>query len=159
MEKTATISACGQYRYSLTREWGSGPRVLFVMLNPSTADHLEDDPTIGRCISFAKSWGYGSLAVGNLFAFRTPSPAVLFTAPEPVGPENDEWLGRLSGSADLTVAAWGNNGSHLGRSKAVLSMLVKPHYLRLTGAGEPSHPLYLPADLKTTAFAAAASAL
>jgi len=151
MEKTAVI--CGNYRYSLTRKWAEGPSVLFVMLNPSTADANEDDPTIGRCISFAKSWDYGSLVVGNLFAFRTPSPDDLMESENPIGDANDEWLDKLQKSANLTVAAWGNKGRFLGRSKKVAQLLNKPHYLRMTSIGEPSHPLYLPAKLKPTPWA------
>ncbi|KPF78372.1 hypothetical protein IP83_18385 [Novosphingobium sp. AAP93] len=149
----ATISSCGRYRYSLSRKWDDAPTVLFVMLNPSTADATKDDRTIGRCISFAKSWGFGSLIVGNLFAFRTPSPAELMEAKEPVGPENDHWLERLSKEASLTVAAWGNTGSYLGRAGEVAPRLNNPHYLKLTGAGQPSHPLYVSGDTRPTLWA------
>ncbi len=151
----AVISPCGQYRYSLTRKWADGPEVLFVMLNPSTADASEDDPTIGRCISFAKAWGYGSLAVANLFGFRTPSPALLLQADNPVGDENDRWLKELSARADLTVAAWGNHGRHLNRGQEVAAQLVNPHYLHLTQAGQPGHPLYLRADCQPVPWAVA----
>jgi Uncharacterized protein conserved in bacteria len=122
------------------------------MLNPSTADHTEDDPTIGRCISFAQNWGFGSLHVGNLFAFKTPYPVELFRQPSPIGDENDRWLADLSNTADLTVAAWGNNGKFMGRGKAVLPQLKNPHFLKMTKQDEPSHPLYLSRDLKPTAY-------
>ncbi|KPF89254.1 MULTISPECIES: DUF1643 domain-containing protein [unclassified Novosphingobium] len=150
MYRDAVISPCSRYRYSLTRKWGDGPQVLFVMLNPSTADATTDDRTIGRCISFADSWGFGSLVVGNLFAFRTPSPAELMSADEPVGPENDHWLEKLGEQASLTVAAWGNAGSYLGRAALVSPRLVRPHFLRLTSAGQPSHPLYVSGDTRPT---------
>lgn len=120
------------------------------MLNPSTADETEDDPTIGRCISFAKSWGFGSLAVGNLFAFRTPSPALLMEAENPIGDDNDRWLSELSKVADLTVAAWGNSGKYKGRGLEVRARLFNPHFLRLTQLGEPSHPLYIAKDTQAT---------
>ena len=123
-----------------------------MMFNPSTASHTEDDPTIGRCISFAKSWGFGSLQVGNLFAFRTPYPDELFGEANPIGDENDRWLAALSKTADLTVAAWGNNGKFMGRSKEVLPVLQNPHFLKMTKLGEPWHPLYLSADAKPIAF-------
>jgi hypothetical protein len=153
METYAELSACRKYRYALTRRWGDGPQVLFVMLNPSTADEVDDDPTIGRCIGFAKSWGFGSLAVGNLFAFRTPSPSLLLQTTDPVGVDNDHWLGKLQASAELTVAAWGNHGSFHGRGKAVARTLASPHVLRLNGTGEPAHPLYIPADTRPMPWA------
>ena len=146
MESHAEFSICRQYRYALTRRWAEGPQVLFLMLNPSTADETEDDPTIGRCVDFAKSWGFGSLAVGNLFAFRTPSPALLVKAAEPVGADNDHWLGKLQGSASLTIAAWGNHGTFRQRGKAVARTLVSPHILRLNRTGQPGHPLYIRAN-------------
>lgn len=152
MEMAADFSECGRYRYSLERKWADGPQVLFVMFNPSTASHTEDDPTIGRCISFAKTWGFGSLKVGNLFAFKTPYPVELFREDNPVGEENDRLLADLSKSADLTVAAWGNNGKFMGRGNAVLAGLKNPHFLKMTKKGEPWHPLYLPRDAKPSAY-------
>jgi len=143
MEAFAEPSHCRHYRYALWRRWGSGPQVLFVMLNPSTADEKTDDPTVRRCIGFAKAWGFGSLAIGNLFAFRTSSPAALFACTDPVGPENDGWLSRLHEESPLTIAAWGNNGRLLGRSSAVTSILTGLHILGLTVLGEPRHPLYV----------------
>ena len=146
MECDANISSCGQYRYSLTRKWSDGPIALFIMLNPSTADAVENDRTINRCIKFAKSWSFGSLVVGNLFAFRTPFPAEMMTAEDPIGDENDDWLAHLQTTADLTVAAWGNGGLFRGRGQAVSRLLNKPHALRITKLGEPSHPLYIRSD-------------
>jgi len=113
------------------------------MLNPSTADDLTDDPTIRRCIGFARSWGFGALAVGNLFAYRTTSTGELCASPDPVGCENDCWLTRLHEKSSLTIAAWGNHGRLLGRSSAVTSILTGLHILGLTVLGEPRHPLYV----------------
>jgi hypothetical protein len=113
------------------------------MLNPSTADEARDDPTIRRCIGFARTWGYGSLAVDNLFAYRTRSSAELYAAIDPVGPENDDWLRRLQEESSLTIAAWGNHGRLLGRSTAFGRRLGGLHILGLTGLGEPRHPLYV----------------
>lgn len=152
MQMEANFSACGRYRYSLKRQWAEGPCVLFVMFNPSTADHTKDDPTVGRCISFAQSWGFGSLQVGNIFAFKTPYPVELFREPDPIGDENDAWLAGLSKTADLTVAAWGNNGKFMRRGEAILPKLKNPHFLKMTKQDEPSHPLYLSRDLKPTAY-------
>jgi hypothetical protein len=145
MKSGASFSQCHRYRYALWRQWSDGPRVLFVMLNPSTADATRDDPTIRRCIGFAKAWGFGSLAVGNLFAFRTPSPRALAACSQPIGQENDRWLRKLQRGAALVVAAWGNHGSLLERGAAVRALLANPSTLGLTARGQPRHPLYLSA--------------
>jgi hypothetical protein len=146
MKATAEFSPCRRYRFALWRRWSAGPQLLFVMLNPSTADETTDDPTIRRCIGFARAWGFGSLAVGNLFAFRTPKPGDLRISAEPIGAGNDDWLLRLQAGSDLTVAAWGNHGGFLDRGSVVRSILPNLHVLRLTKNGEPQHPLYLPRD-------------
>jgi hypothetical protein len=114
------------------------------MLNPSTADHQNDDPTIRRCIGFAMHWGYGAVAVGNLFAFRTPSPRVLRQAAQPVGRNNDRWLQRLAAESSRVIAAWGNHGSFLGRDAQVRGLLGPLYAFSLTQQGQPRHPLYLP---------------
>ncbi len=145
-EADAVLSRCRRYRFALWRRWGSEPQVLFVMLNPSTADARHDDPTIRRCIRFARAWGFGSLAVGNLFAFRSTSPAALRRAVDPVGPGNDEWMVRLHEESSLTVAAWGNHGQLLGRSDVVGGLLSDLHILGLTKTREPRHPLYVQAS-------------
>jgi hypothetical protein len=139
----ACISGCGQYRYALWRRWAPGPQVLFVMLNPSTADQVRDDPTIRRCIGFAASWGYGSLAVANLFAYRTASPKILMRAARPVGRANDRWLLRLAAESSQVIAAWGNWGGLLGRDQQVREALAPLHALSLTRQGQPRHPLYV----------------
>jgi hypothetical protein len=146
MKTLAGFSPCRRYRFALWRRWGSGPQVLFVMLNPSTADETTNDPTIRRCIGFAQAWGFDSAAVGNLFAFRTPKPGDLRTSSEPIGAGNDDWLIRLHEDSALTVAAWGNHGHFLDRSNSVRSILPDLHVLRLTKLGEPGHPLYMPRD-------------
>lgn len=143
MHSHALLSPCRRCRFALWRRWESGPQVLFIMLNPSTADELRDDPTIRRCIGFARSWGFGSVAVGNLFAYRCTSPGELCASSDPVGTANNHWLSRLHGESSLTIAAWGNHGRLLGRSSAVSSMLPGLHILSLTVLGEPRHPLYV----------------
>lgn len=148
MERYAVISNCGSYRYSLTRRWSNEPTLMWVMLNPSTADAFTDDPTIRRCVGFAKGWGYGEIVVANLFALRTPSPAEMKVHPDPVGPKNDYWLKRLSAGAWMTIAAWGNHGSHLDRGTIVRPILRKLHHMGLTEAHQPKHPLYLPRETK-----------
>jgi hypothetical protein len=147
MRSDALLSPCRRYRFALWRRWESGPQVLFIMLNPSTADELADDPTIRRCIGFARSWGYGSLAVGSLFAYRTTSPGELRDSPDPVGSENDRWLAILQKESSLTIAAWGNHCRLLGRSSAVSSLLPGLHILGLNVLGEPRHPLYVGSDV------------
>ena len=144
MRTDACFSRCGTYRYALWRRWAAGPQVLFVMLNPSTADKQRDDPTIRRCIGFAARWGYGAVAVGNLFAFRTPSPDVLRQAAHPVGRANDRWLERLAAESSRLIAAWGNDGALLGRDAQVRELLGPLYALALTRRGQPRHPLYLP---------------
>lgn len=143
MHAAAAYSGCGRYRYALWRRWDDGPQLLFVMLNPSTASETANDPTIRRCIGFARDWGYAALAVANLFAWRTPSPARLRRARGPVGGENDAWITRLGTESALTVAAWGNLGRLHRRDETVCRLLHAPHVLGLTAAGAPRHPLYV----------------
>ena len=156
MYATANISSCGRYRYDLSRTWDTAkPAVLFVGLNPSTANESIDDPTIRRLIGYAQQWGYGRLLVGNLFALRSPTPTSLFSAPNPVGnPANDAALLRLTGQAELIVAAWGNDGVYLNRSHDVQDLLKSYplHCLKKNKSGEPSHPLYLKKILRPIPF-------
>lgn len=153
MRRGALFSPCRKYRYALFRAWEPAKGfVMFVGLNPSTADETVDDPTIRRCIAFAQAWGYGGLCMANLFAFRATEPADMKKAPDPVGPENDGYLQSLSLAADVVVAAWGVHGTHRGRDTQVRAMLPNLHYLRLTKDGHPGHPLYLPASLRPVAW-------
>lgn len=143
MKTDAKLSDCRKYRYALWRIWDeSKSYAMFIGLNPSTADETEDDPTIRRCITFAKTWGYGGLCMANLFAYRATAPSEMMSAQNPVGPENDIWLKNLAKDAGILVAAWGNNGTYLGRSKEVLMILPNLKYLKLNKSGEPAHPLY-----------------
>ena len=149
LHRSADLSRDGRYRYALRRVWDPNePAILFVGLNPSTADHRVDDPTIRRCMRFAREAGFGQLIVANLFAFRTPSPRLLRRAADPVGPENDRWLQQLSVEASATVAAWGNDGTFLHRDRAVLELLRAPLCLGVTKRGQPKHPLYVPAAVR-----------
>lgn len=148
----AYFSPCQKYRYMLRRQWAMDAKryCLFVMLNPSTADAIEDDPTIRRCIGYAKSWGYDVLLVGNAYAYRSTDPSQLWTVDDPVGPENDERLAQMSALAGLVVAAWGSNVQP-GRAVEVIDTLRKfndVHFLSLTRDGQPKHPLYLRKDLQ-----------
>lgn len=153
MEQGASFSSCRTYRYALWRIWDKNkPIAMFIGLNPSTADETCDDPTVTRCLNYARDWGYGGLYMANLFAYRSTDPQALFTAPNLVGDETDAYLKKLSCKAGIVIAAWGNHGSHLGRSKEVLAMLEKMHYLKLNKTGEPAHPLYLSRTLKPKPF-------
>ena len=147
MERGAVFSPCRTYRYALHRKWGQGACALFIGLNPSTADEKRNDPTIRRCIGFARSWGYDGLVMANLFAFRATQPADMKLAADPVGPDNDATLCQLAKDAGVVVAAWGAHGAHLDRGAQVRAMLPGLHHLRLTKDGHPGHPLYLPASL------------
>lgn len=148
LQRAANFSRCRQYRYALWRRWGDGEDfMLLIGLNPSTADHRQDDPTIRRCMGFARDWGYSGLCVANLFAWRATYPRDLFAAADPVGPKNDLWLSRLARRADLVVAAWGNLGHHMNRAHHVASRLGGLHAIRVNASGDPAHPLYLPSHL------------
>ncbi len=150
-ESAAVISPCGLYRYQLTRTWDSDlATVNFVMANPSTADASQDDPTIRRCLAFSRRWGYGSLVVTNLYAFRATDPRKLAEADDPIGPENEGWLFKTASNSEMVVCAWGNLGVANGRSKAVRKLLGSTSTLLfclgVTNAIEPRHPLYVKAD-------------
>jgi hypothetical protein len=138
---SATFSLDRAYRYMLTRRWGPGPVLTWIMLNPSTADALKDDPTIRACIKFARRDGYGGIVVVNLFALRSPHPGVLAAHTSPVGPLNNAVISAVCGRE--AAAAWGAGGSLLGRDKAVAGMLAGTDLrcLGLTKDGFPKHPL------------------
>lgn len=147
----AMFSACRRYRYSLWREWLTGAgTVNFLMLNPSTADEVDNDPTVERCERRARDWGFARLIVTNLFAFRATFPREMMAAEDPVGPENDAAILDAACGASRIVCAWGEDGAHQGRSAAVRRLLRgRPLCaLRVNRSGEPAHPLYLPYSLK-----------
>lgn len=160
---SATISECGRYRYDLRRTWDDALRpCLFVMLNPSTADATADDPTIRRCVGFAKAWGCGGIVVVNLFALRSTDPAGLKKTPDPVGPLNDQFIRKWAEQCHPLVAAWGVHGAYKARNVAVRRMFgagqmdLSLCHLGLTKDGHPKHPLYLKADSKPAPFPEAA---
>ena len=143
----AVYSPDEAYRYSLERVWRDGPRVAFVMLNPSTATELQNDPTVERCERRARALGFGGFAVGNIFAFRATDPKVMRGVPDPVGPANDAAILAMAEAADRVVCAWGTHGLHLGRGAAVEGLLralgVPLYHLGLSRGGLPKHPLYI----------------
>jgi hypothetical protein len=144
--RSAVLSPCRLYRYELWRCFAPGPTVAFVGLNPSTADETTDDATIRKCVGFAKRWGYGSLVMVNLFAWRATDPRDMLKVADPVGPLNDATLRRLYATVGILIAAWGNDGKHLGRDKAVMEMLPNLHCIKRNKDGSPAHPLYQPGN-------------
>ncbi len=150
MKKSATFSPCRKYRYTLWRYWGlvDSKYVMFIGLNPSTADEIVDDPTVRRCIAYAHSWGFGGLCMTNLFAFRATLPSDMKAAEDPIGPKNNYSLQRIAKNAEVIIAAWGTHGAYIGRDEEVKEMFPSLTYLKLTKKGFPGHPLYLPKTLK-----------
>jgi hypothetical protein len=144
--RRAEIDPTGVYRYSLLREWGESGRVLFVMLNPSTADGEQDDPTIRRCMGFASDAGFGGMSVVNLFAFRATDPDELVGADNPIGPDNDRVILEEAARADIVVGGWGaRRAKEAKRIRAVVELLRPRRILCLgvTTDGSPRHPLYV----------------
>jgi hypothetical protein len=168
-DRGASFSDCGRYRYRLWRRWADGPEVLFVMLNPSTADAALDDPTIRRCRGFAARWGAGSLTVVNLYAWRATNPRDLLLPDGPVGEfpwqpharhainRNDVEIEEAAAKADRIVAAWGAwPGPIEWRPARVLEDLLLPHgnveAVGLTKHGQPRHPLYMRGDARPVPY-------
>ena len=150
-ESVAVYSACELYRYALTRVWDAGGgKVSFVMLNPSTATEVQNDPTVERCERRARALGFGAFQVVNIFAWRATDPKVMRAQADPVGAGNDAAILAAADWADRVVCAWGSHGAHLGRGVVVeglLRAMGRPLYqLGLTKAGQPKHPLYIGYD-------------
>ena len=151
-ESVAIYSPCERYRYRLTRVWDrAGPNALFVMLNPSTATEVQNDPTVERCERRARALGYGAFCVVNIFAFRATDPQVMRAQTDPVGPENDAMIvGSARDWADRIICAWGTHGAYLGRGPQVEGLLRETRkplfHLGLSKAGHPKHPLYIGYD-------------
>jgi hypothetical protein len=153
MKGGATLSEDRKYRYALWRAWDQvKPHVLFVGLNPSTADETVDDPTVRRCIAFARGWGYGGVHIVNLFALRATDPEHLTRDADPIGPENDRWIRQSADAAALVICAWGNGGLFGNRGTQVLHMLENAYYLQMNSTGQPAHPLYLRGTLHPKPF-------
>lgn len=146
-----------RYRYGLTRLWAAGDTVLFVMLNPSTATELQNDPTVERCERRARHLGFGGFAVANIFAFRATDPRVMRAEPDPIGPENDRVILDMAGAARQIICAWGTHGSHLQRGQRVKALLepfsTALFHLGLSQAGHPKHPLYISYDTQPQRWA------
>jgi hypothetical protein len=150
-ESVAEYSNCTLYRYALTRVWDdTGKKVTFVMLNPSTATEVQNDPTVERCERRARALGFGAFRVVNIFAYRATDPKVMRAHPDPVGVENDATILVATKWAGRVICAWGSHGAHLDRGSAVERVLRgtgRPLFqLGLTKAGQPKHPLYIGYD-------------
>lgn len=157
MKRHAILSDDGLYRYQLTRTWDEAKAVVtFIMLNPSTADADVDDATIRKCIGFAQRWNAGGIAVGNLFAYRETSPAVMKRARDPVGPDNWNHLEALCRLSDWVVCAWGTNGGFKRQDEKFYGKCrhawnIEPKVLRITPKTKmPEHPLYVPYEVVPT---------
>jgi hypothetical protein len=154
MSGSAWLSPDRRYRFSFSRQWGDEGDMAgvccFVLLNPSTADATRGDPTLRRCVGFARRWRYLGLVIVNLFALRTPDPRELVTADDPIGHGNDEAIRAAARRAALVVIGWGSGGQYQGRGAHVRQLLLEDgiqlRQLGVTGAGEPRHPLYIRAD-------------
>lgn len=153
-DRGAEFSPCRTWRYSLWRYWGNPENfVAFVGLNPSTADEEQDDPTIRRCMDFAKRWGHEGIVMLNLFAFRATDPRVMKRAADPIGPENDAAIQRFTRLSRVNIVCWGAHGKHIGRGQQVISLCHGGlGCFGVTKHGHPKHPLYLPADTMIVPF-------
>ena len=141
MNKTAVLSDDNIYRYQLSRIWDEEkPKILFIMLNPSTADEFVEDPTIRRVVNYAKDWGYGGVYVGNLYAFRSTDPKGLKSIADPVGPENINHIQTLISLVDKVIYAWGNEQKEPDWLKKIVET---PYCIEISKKGIPKHPLYL----------------
>lgn len=150
----AIFSPCMHFRYALWRQWSPDlPTIAFCMLNPSIADAFILDPTVTRCVNYAKEWGYGELIVLNIFAFRSTDPAALYDFINPIGCNNDFYISQVYNKVDKVIMGFGNHGELIGRGREVLARIrSKAYYLKLNKSGLPSHPLYLKADLGPRKF-------
>lgn len=155
---SAVISDDGKYRYWLKRDMSKyeleARPCVFIMLNPSTADHKNDDPTIRRCRGFAEQLNYNMLIVVNLFALRATDPKDLYSNDDPIGILNDQAIQKAveigKSNKGMVICAWGNHGKYMDRGNIVLNNVGKEnlHYLKLNKGNIPAHPLYLRKNLK-----------
>ncbi len=144
IESGAIFDVSSRYRYSLWRAWSAyNPRIAFILLNPSTADGERNDPTIRRCIGFARAWKFGSVEVVNLFAYRATDAKELLKIDNPIGEENNCYLIQAVERCSTVVVGWGIRGTLLGRDSQVLSLLAGRKVvfcLGITKDGQPRHP-------------------
>lgn len=151
VRSSAIYSECERYRYTLAREWSNGPRLTFIMLNPSKATEAANDPTIERCQRRAVRLGFGAMRIANIFAWRETDPGILRKRRWPEGPDNTAQLLEAADWADVVLAAWGVHGAHRDQGRRVADLLT-PHAAKLralgvTKDGHPRHPLYCAYDM------------
>lgn len=158
-EKRETVfSPCRKYRYRLRQIWNPAlPLLTFLMLNPSKADEVQNDPTVERCERRARNTKEcGGVEIINIFAYRATDPEDMKAQSDPIGPDNDKHILEAATNAYQVIAAWGKHGQHLHRGKQVLSMLVtngiKPYHLKINKDGFPAHPLYISYETKPRLF-------
>ena len=160
MTNACVFSPCRRYRYSLEHRWDDlmpVRRILWIGLNPSTADEQQLDPTLRRIKNFSDVWGFNCFVMTNLFAFRATRPEDMKAALDPVGPQNDATLTRLSRTSEMIVAAWGKHGSLCQRERIVTELIratspQKIHCLAVNADGSPKHPLYVKGDTLPTEY-------
>ena len=144
----ATLSKCRKYRYVLWRVWDKSlPHIMFIGLNPSTANETQNDPTILKCIQYCKRWGYGGFYITNLFAYRSSSPDILKKSKKPIGLKNDYWILKTAKSSEKIVACWGEHGAFKDRDQELKKQLSNLYCLKTNKSGQPAHPLYLKSSL------------
>jgi hypothetical protein len=158
LENDAVISECSKYRYLLRRTWDhKRPRVLYVMLNPSTADASKDDATIRSCVRLADGLGYGSMEVVNVFAWRATKPKELLTAPDPCGPRNEDHVIAALGRCDIPICAWGAwppaEQASVYIRNAIRTRRPAAFCFGKTQSGAPLHPLYIKSGTPLQTFA------
>ena len=156
---TCVFSPCRTWRYTLRHTWmdvfdTEERAIVWIGLNPSTADENQLDPTLRRIRGYSKAWGYNTFYMLNIFAFRATDPRNMRQATDPIGPENDRWILETAQSTTRIMCAWGRNGTYLNRQHAVVALLKDSglYYLEKTKDGIPKHPLYLKASLQPKAF-------
>lgn len=156
--RLAEMSPDGLYRYVLRRRWASARILMMILLNASTADAVQNDPTVRRCIYFALNYGFGGLDLFNLFALRATDPKVMLRAEDPIGLLNDSYIADAAQEHAMVCLAWGNHGCHRNRDRAVLDILSRASprpslwCFGKTKGGHPKHPLYLPKSTKMVSY-------
>ena len=153
MQAKAVFSECRKYRYYLSRTWESQKASLvFIGMNPSTADEELDDRTTIKCITYAKSWGYGELIMLNLNAFVSSNPKELFNCKKPEGKDNWYWLVKTLAVHEKVILMWGNCPISVEKFSRLMDLIKQPLCFKQNKNGMPTHPLYLPLNLKPKAF-------
>jgi len=157
--RSAVFSPCRKWRYHLQHIWDkSEPNLIWMMLNPSTADEVKNDPTVERCEQRARMWGFGGVEVYNIFSYRATDPSNMKAQADPIGPDNDDWMIKFAKKSHQTTAiiGWGEHGKHIGRGEEVLGIIARHkgqvHALKVNASGHPKHPLYIGYKQKAEPF-------